>query len=60
MTVDLYRNFRLTGKYIGAARMLELEHLFLTLTDRTGAYYHCSAAAAVLLLTGSEMSMLAG
>ena len=25
MRVDLYRNFRLRGKYIGATRMLELE-----------------------------------
>ena len=41
MTVDSYRNFRLRGKYIDAARMLELQgiHLFLTLTDRTGAHY---------------------
>ena len=66
MTVDSYRNFRLRVKYIGVARMLELQgiHSFLTLTDRTGAYFfvynHCSAAVAVLLLTGSEMSTLAG
>ena len=25
MTVDSYRNFRLRGNYIGAARMLELQ-----------------------------------
>ena len=33
-------------------------------TDKTGAYFfvfnHCSVATAVLLLTGSEMSTLAG
>ena len=41
MTVDSYRNFRLRVKYIGVARMLELQgiHSFLTLTDRTGAYF---------------------
>ena len=41
MTVDSYRNFRLRGKYIGAARMLELQgiHSFLTLTDRTSTYF---------------------
>ena len=41
MTVDSYRNFGLRGKYIGAARMLELQgiHSFLTLTVRTGAYF---------------------
>ena len=66
MAVDSYSSFRLRGKYIGVARMLELQgiHSFLTLTDRTGAYFfvcnHGSAAAAELLLTGSEMSTLAG
>ena len=41
MTVYSYRNFRLRVKYIGVARMLELQgiHSFLTLTDRTGAYF---------------------
>ena len=41
MTVDSYRNFRLRDKYIGAARILELQciHSFLTLTERTGAYF---------------------
>ena len=43
MTVDPYSNYRLMGKYIGAARMLELKrslsiHSFLILTDKTGAY----------------------
>ena len=39
MTVDSYRNFRLRVKYIGVARMLQGIHSFLTLTDRTGAYF---------------------
>ena len=38
MTVDSYRNFRLRGKYIGAARMLELqgiiEYSFIPNSDR--------------------------
>ena len=39
--VDSYRNFRLRVKYIGVAMMLELKgiHSFLSLTDRTGAYF---------------------
>ena len=41
ITVDSYRNFRLRVKYIGVAMMLEMQgiHSFLTLTDRTGAYF---------------------
>ena len=65
MTVDSYRNFKLRVKYIGVARILELQgiHSFLILQIelvRIFVYNHCSVAAAVLLLTGSEMSTLTG
>ena len=59
MTVDSYRNFRLRSKYIGAARMLELQEIiWYSFIPNLQNWLH--AAVAVLLLTGSEMSTLAG